>query len=227
MKYDAILIDADDTLFDFRAAERAAIGDILTLLGIQDVEAPRIYHEINRACWEAFERGELTQKELRVQRFRRFLEHYGCDRDAAQIGERYTQSLSRQSFLLPGALETVREIAQKRPVVVVTNGISSVQRSRMDASPLKQYIHSMVVSGEIGVQKPDPRMLYEALSRLGNLPAERALMVGDSLTSDVLAANRAGVDACWYNPEQKPLREGFHVRYEIRDIRALTEIALG
>ncbi len=225
MKYDAILIDADDTLFDFRAAERAAIGDILTLLGIQDVEAPQIL-KINRASSGRLERGELTQKELRVLGFATFSSipaAIGTRRDWRKV-----YAIAFPAELSPsGRFGNRAGNRQKRPVVVVTNGISSVQRSRMDASPLKQYIHSMVVSGEIGVQKPDPRMLYEALSRLGNLPAERALMVGDSLTSDVLAANRAGVDACWYNPEQKPLREGFHVRYEIRDIRALTEIALG
>ncbi len=226
MKYDAILIDADDTLFDFRAAERAAIGDILTLLGIQDVEAPTDPQRSIGPPREALERGELYAKGIAVLGFAAFSSvpaAIGTRRDWRKV-----YAIAFPAELSPsGRFGNRAGNRQKRPVVVVTNGISSVQRSRMDASPLKQYIHSMVVSGEIGVQKPDPRMLYEALSRLGNLPAERALMVGDSLTSDVLAANRAGVDACWYNPEQKPLREGFHVRYEIRDIRALTEIALG
>ena len=74
MLYDAILIDADDTLFDFRGAEKNAIGAIIQQLGILDEAAPQVYHRLNRACWEAFERGEVTQAELRVRRFRDFLQ---------------------------------------------------------------------------------------------------------------------------------------------------------
>ena len=226
MLYDAILIDADDTLFDFHGAEKNAIGTIITQLGITDGAAPQVYHRLNKACWEAFERGEVTQEELRVRRFRDFLQYYGLDADPHAVGEAYTEALSRQSLLLPGALEAVQAIAAHLPVAVVTNGIAKVQHGRMDPSPLRKYISAFIISGELGVQKPDPRMLYAALEALGGVDRSRALMVGDSLTSDMRAANRAGIDACWYNPEGKAAPPEYSIRYEIADIRALPDIAL-
>ena len=226
MLYDAILIDADDTLFDFRAAEKNAIGEIIARLGIEDADAPQVYHRLNRACWEAFERGEVTQAELRVRRFRDFLRHYGLENDPERVGEAYTQALSHQGMLLPGALETVRAIARRLPVAVVTNGIASVQRGRMARSPLQAHLSAFVISGELGVQKPDPRMLYAALEALGGVKTDRALMVGDSLTSDIRAANRAGMDACWFNPEGRIAPPEYDIRYEICDIRRLTDVAL-
>ena len=90
MLYDAILIDADDTLFDFRGAEKNAIGEIIARLGIEDASAPQVYHRLNRACWEAFERGEVTQAELRVRRFRDFLHYYEIEADPQEVGEAYT-----------------------------------------------------------------------------------------------------------------------------------------
>ena len=226
MLYDAILIDADDTLFDFRGAEKNAIGAIIQQLGIMDEAAPQVYHRLNKACWEAFERGEVTQAELRVRRFRDFLRHYGLDADPREVGEAYTEALSHQSLLLPGALEAVQAVAARLPVAVVTNGIPKVQHGRMDPSPLRKYLSAFIISGELGVQKPDPRMLYAALEALGGVDRSRALMVGDSLTSDIRAANRAGIDACWFNPEGKVAPPEYSIRYEIADIRALPDIAL-
>ncbi len=226
MRYDAILLDADDTLFDFRGAEKNAIGEIIRGLGIVDETAPQIYHRLNKACWEAFERGEVTQAELRVRRFRDFLHYYKIEADPQEVGEAYTEALARQGMLLPGALEAVKAVAARLPVAVVTNGISSVQRGRMARSPLQKYVSAFIISGEMGFQKPDPRMLFAALGALNGVEPGRALMVGDSLTSDMLAANRAGVDACWFNPEGKAAPAEYRIRYEIDDIRRLPDVAL-
>ena len=122
--------------------------------------------------------------------------------------------------------KAVRAVAAHLPVAVVTNGIPKVQHGRMDPSPPRQYLSAFIISGELGVQKPDPRMLYAALEALGGVDRSRALMVGDSLTSDIRAANRAGIDACWYNPEGKAAPPEYSIRYEIADIRALPDIAL-
>ena len=226
MRYDAILIDADDTLLDFHTAEQNAIGEVISFLGITDPEAAQIYRRLNQACWADFEAGKVTQDELRVRRFRDFLGHYGMTNDPRAVGERYTEALARQGMLLEGALEAVRDIAARLPVAVVTNGISRVQHGRIDASPLRPYISALIISGEMGFQKPDPRMIFAALEALGGTTPERALMVGDSLNSDMLAANRAGVDACWYNPQQLAVPQGFSIRWQIRHLRQLPAVAL-
>ena len=138
----------------------------------------------------------------------------------------YMEELGRQAVYLPGAYESVCRIARELPVAIVTNGISEVQRVRIRLSRLERIVHLLAISEEIGCSKPDPAMLFYALEEIGVAP-EGALMAGDSLKSDILAANRAGVDAVWYNPRGEALPEGYRVQYEIRDIRELVPIALG
>lgn len=112
------------------------------------------------------------------------------------------------------------------PIAIVTNGISEVQHARFDGSPIMRHVAHLVVSGDVGFQKPDPRIVFEALSRLGGVAPKDALLAGDGPFSDIPAANNAGVDACWYNPKSLPRPEGANIKYEIKDIRELAGIAL-
>jgi len=116
----------------------------------------------------------------------------------------------------------MQELCEKIPVVLLTNGITVIQKKRLAASPLKDWVQGVVISQEVGVSKPDPRIFEIAL---GGLDPRDALMIGDGITSDVMGANNAGVDVCWYNPKGKVLPEGVHAEYEIRDIRDCIAIA--
>ncbi len=228
VKYRAVLLDADDTLFDFQKAEHNAIREVLQILGVDDPVAPARYSELNRACWADFERGLITQDRLKIRRFEELLALYGrAAHDPVAVSERYEDALSRQSVLIDGALDAVKTIAAERPIAIVTNGIGRVQRGRMARSPIKQYVSALVISGEVGCAKPDPRMIEAALRALGGVRPEDALMVGDSLNSDMRCAMNASVDSCWYNPRGRQRPEEILVTYEIGDIRALPRIALG
>ena len=94
----------------------------------------------------------------------------------------------------------------------------------MGRSPLRHLIKGFVISEEIGIAKPDPRVLEIALKDLGVDPGD-ALMAGDGL-ADMRCARNAGVDGCWLNPDGKTLPEDTKSRYEIRDISLLPDIAL-
>lgn len=225
MKYRGILMDADDTIFDFQTANHRAVEQLMDEIGYRTPNRYEEYQEINHACWEAVERGEMTQEELQVARFERFLCRYGLPLDAEAVAGRFVDILGRQHVLLPYAEETVRRIAAERPVIILTNGITSVQKSRLALSPLRHVVAGMVISQEAGVSKPNPAIFHRALAAL-NVSAGEALMIGDSPTSDILGANRAGIDACWYNARGKALPEGVHAEYTVADIRDCVPVAL-
>ncbi len=225
MRYKGIFIDADDTLFDFQAGERVAVGRVLEHLGILDPGAAAAYQAINAGLWLDLEKGLTTQAQLKIRRFELLMARYGVPGDPAKAAEYYVQALSEQSMLLPGALEAVQEVAERLPVSVVTNGISAVQRGRMSRSPLRFLIKDFVISEEIGIAKPDPRVLEIALGNLG-LRREDALMVGDGV-ADMRCAKNAAVDGCWLNMGKKKLPEDLRPRYEIDRISLLPAIALG
>lgn len=227
MRYQAMLIDADNTLFDFTESEKRAIEELFEKYGITDPEAEKAYHAANSRQWKLLERGETTHDKLAVDRFRDFIAAIDMDAVPEKMCADYIDALSRQHILIPGALEMVAEVAQHMPVAIVTNGIKQIQRARFMGSPMMEHVKALVISHEEGVDKPDPRLLYIALEKLGGVAPENALMVGDSLTSDVQAAINAGMDACWYNPAGKPAPEGMQIKYTITDIRAAAQAALG
>ena len=108
----------------------------------------------------------------------------------------------------------------------MTNGIGEIQRGRMRHSPLGPLISALVISEEVGAPKPDARMIRAALDALGGVAPRDALMVGDSLTSDMRCAMNAGTDACWYNPGRAPRPDRLDIRYEIHALGQLPAIAL-
>jgi len=225
MAYRALLLDADDTIFDFGAAEARAISEVIAFAGIDDPRAAEVYSEINKGYWRRLEKGEVTAAQLRVLRFRDFAARYRVSAAPEVLGDAFVSALSRQRDLIPGALEAVARIAARMPVAIVTNGIAEVQHARFDRSPVMAHVSALVISGEVGFQKPDARIVLRALDLLGARP-EDALLAGDGLQSDIRAAENAGVDACWYNPHKFPRPAGARIKYEIEDIRELPRIAL-
>lgn len=217
-KYDLLLADADGTLMDFETAEAHALRDACAVMGVplDEAKAAR-YSEINEELWRAFERREVTQAELRVLRFARFFDEMGIALDAVEMADCFVLALSKQNNEIPGAHAFLREAAARVPVVIVTNGIARVQRSRFGLSRLGRYVKGYVISGECGFAKPDPRMIERGLMTAGAAP-DRALMLGDEPLSDIAAANAAGVDCCWFNPTGRANKTAHRPTYEVANL---------
>ena len=226
MRYRGIFMDADDTIFDFQTANRVSVGLLLNEIGYEHPQRYEQYQEINDACWKLLEQGRMTQGDLKLARWARFFLRYGINADAKWASERFAGLLGQQAPMLPHAEAVVREIAAAKPVLILTNGITEVQRSRLALSPLRDVVTGLVISQEAGVSKPDPRIFEIACARLG-LGKREVLMIGDGIASDVVGANRAGIDVCFYNPRGKRLPDGVHAEYEIADLRDCVKIALG
>ena len=228
-RYDVLLCDADNTIFDFTKAEENAFAIACAHAGIDGAERLLpVYADINSAMWKLLELGGITQSVLRVRRFELFLTAIGrTDIDARDMGDTFADALGQQSVPLPGAVEAVARWSRVLPVVIVTNGISKVQHGRMEGSEVRRFISGMVISEEVGAAKPDPRMLELAMEKAGVTDRRRALMLGDSLSSDIAAAANAGVDACWFNPRGARNAKGLPVRYEIRSLDEVDAILTG
>ena len=114
MKYPYLLLDADNTLFDFDAGNWHAFHEVCARYDIPDTEESfQCYKRCNNAMWAAFDRGECTKDFLVVERFRRFLKEMGLDRDAARCNELHLQVLGQNTLLLPHALEVCRGLSRE------------------------------------------------------------------------------------------------------------------
>lgn len=205
MKYQYLLIDNDNTLMDFNAAEAKALLDLLTAYGLPTDDATiHTYHEINDALWKALERGETTQPLLKVERFRQLLACLGREELSADaMGAEYAANLGNHADLLPGAAEFIQAVHGKMKIALVSNGVSAIQRGRLAKCPLTPLFDAIVISEEVGAAKPDPKLLHVAMDMLGCTDKSQAVMMGDSLSADIPAAVNAGVDSIYFSLKGK------------------------
>ena len=228
MNYDWIFFDADGTLFDYDAAEAAALRGAFeqcALPGEPDI-GPR-YSEINAAIWRDFEFGKITQQRLRTERFNRLFDVVGLTADSAEFSRHYLAILGAQTDLLDGAEGVVRALVGKVRMLLITNGLTEVQQPRFAAASIHDCFAEIVISGEVGLAKPDPAIFDFAFDRIGRPTKERVLMVGDNLGSDILGGANYGIDTCWYNPEGTPNGHGVEPDFEIRELQEILEIVEG
>ncbi len=226
MKYEYLLFDADDTLFDFPKASSRAFEAMCRARDIPySPEVYRIYHEINLELWAAFDRGELSKEFVTLERYVRFLKALGLERDPAGCNRDYLAALGEGVYPLPHAEEVCRELKRRgHRMYIITNAVASVQRSRLRGSVFAELFEGAFISEEAGAAKPSKAYFDYVRRRLPGLTDENALVIGDSLATDMQGANNAGLPCCWVNPAGNPGREDLRVDYEISGLRELLEI---
>ena len=226
-RYKTLLFDADNTLFDFSRAEREALSDTLRAAGIEPTEALiATYIEINDRLWKQLERGEIEKNALREERFRQFCEVSGFSADVALMAQNYVEFLSQKAHLIEGAAEVCRRLAKKYRLFIVTNGIKFVQERRFAACAIKDHFENVFISEEVGFEKPH-RGYFDAVSqKIEGFSPDTALIIGDSLTSDIKGGCNYGIDTCWYNPRGNANRAELPITYEIRALEELFPLLL-
>lgn len=199
-RFDIVLLDADETIFDFKRAEAYAFEKSLTDFGyVYSPERLKLYSDINLACWKAMERGELKSERLTSLRFERFFEAAGeTVPNCAAFHQSYIHNLADAGFLIDGALEFVKKLHDYCKIYIATNGLTIAQRGRLSRSPIEPYIDDIFISEEIGFQKPTREYFDYIFRTLGIEDKSRVIMVGDSLTSDMQGGRNAGVATCRY-----------------------------
>ena len=226
-RYDFVLFDADNTLFDFDRAEHLALGETLEGYGIPFTpEHEALYLRINRALWDAFDRGEVSQDQLVAERFAAFLQQAGYPgrAEAGEMNRAYLAALARQGCLLPGAEALCAALAPCCTLAIITNGVSSAQRGRYDRSPIRRYVPHLFISQELGFRKPQREFFQRVFDALGIRDLRRAVVVGDSLAADIQGAVNTGVDSIWYNPHGRPAPAApvpTHTAASFAEVRAL------
>ena len=217
-----LFLDLDDTILDFHKAEQVALSKTLRDFGIEPTEMVRNrYHVINKWHWEQLELGKLTRDQVQTGRFRVLFEELGVEADPAAVTARYMENLSVGHYFLPGAEETVELLSRKYRLFLASNGTASVQKGRMTSANLYRFFEQVFVSEEIGHNKPSKAYFDAAFARIPGFNPEKALMVGDSLSSDIRGGNNAGIRTCWVNPNHLPANPEIPADFEIETLAQL------
>lgn len=198
--YRWLLFDADDTLFDFHSAQDFSLTKTMVHFGMEPTpERKERFKAINSGLWADFDRGEITQEALVVERYARFLAQEGVEGDPAAWNDYGLHALAENPALIPGAERLCRSLSERYILALITNGVPYVQRSRLEASPIARYFGDRVyISREMGCRKPEKRFFDLVLEDLGATKQKsRVLVIGDSLSSDITGAFNARLDSVW------------------------------
>ena len=216
-----LFLDLDDTILDFHKAERVAISKTIREFGVEPTEEILdLYHRINKWHWEQLELGNLTRAQVLVNRFGVLFEKLGREVDAPGCAKAYERNLSQGHWFLPGAEEAVDRLSRQYRLFLASNGTAVVQKGRMTSANLYRFFEQVFVSQEIGHNKPSREYFEACFARIPGFDREKAMIVGDSLTSDIRGGINAGIKTVWVNPDH--LRCGdIRPDYEIEALHQL------
>lgn len=200
-KYSTILFDADETLLDFPACEKAALCSVCDKFGIAFSEEVRAtFSAFNLALWKQLEKGLITRDLIKIRRFEQLAEHFSLAANPKEMAVYYVHMLSTFAFLLDGADKLCERLSKEHKLYIVTNGIGTVQQNRLAKSGLLPYFSEVFISENIGSQKPSKEFFDFVFENIPEKDKSRIIIVGDSMTSDILGGINAGIDTCFFNP---------------------------
>lgn len=218
-----LFLDLDDTILDFHKAEGIALSKTLETMGLAPTpEVLSRYRQINRAHWEMLERRELTREQVLTRRFGVLFEEFGIRVDQTACARLYEDYLSQGHYFLDGAVEALEVLSKKYRLFLASNGTAKVQVGRLESANIGHYFEKMFISELVGPDKPSIEFFDRCFAQIPGFCAEKAMIVGDSLTSDIQGGINAGMRTCWVNPKHAPARPDIQPDYEIENITQLS-----
>ncbi len=223
-KYDVILFDSDNTLFDHEKHEKAALYEAFNEYGTPLTDSLyELYRGINNDVWKEFEKGIALPDGPLIERFRRLNARAGTGLDEERINSLYVASLANQCSPFPDSHLVCSTLSKTHKLYIITNGTHEVQTRRYERSPLRPFFSGLFTATDVGVPKPSREYFERVLSELDIKDKSRAVIVGDSLSSDILGGVNSGIDTCWFNPRGDKNSSGIFPTYEISDLKQLID----
>lgn len=217
-----VLFDVDDTLLDFGKAEAAAIRKTFERIGIPvTVELIRRYSEINAQQWSRFEKGEITRERLLTERFDILFSELGINVPSEMAQASYEYLLGIGHYFVDGAGELLEALKDKYELYIVSNGNASVQDRRLKSAGIIPYFKDIFISERVGFNKPSAEFFEACFERIPGFEKDKAVIVGDRLSSDILGGINAGVRTCWFNPNGEEPDPDIPADYEIKHLSEL------
>lgn len=228
-KYTTLFVDLDDTIWDTQANNKEALREIYDTRGWNTYfdsfkQFFDRYLPININLWSLYGQGKITKDELIVERLVRPLQSaMPIDRRLAlDINEELLNRISVKTKLVDGAEEVLSYLTKSYQLVILSNGFTEVQFRKLRNSRIEHYFRHIILSDQVGVNKPHPEIFSIALKQAQAKPGE-TLMIGDSWDSDITGAHNRGIDQVWFNPEKKA-SAGFQPTYTIEKLKELKSI---
>lgn len=221
-KYETLIFDLDDTLIDNNQSIKYAFTVMINELGLEySDELFSKWKKFDTAYWHTWESGNMIIPDsikaledkityLRANRFILFFKELELNfNSAVTLNELYCSMLGVNIVEIENAGKLLQELYQHHEILIATNGPKEAAINKLEKAKLMSYISSMVCSEEIGFSKPMPEFFDCLYNKTQNKDKSRMLLIGDSLTTDVLGGMNNGIDTCWFNPNNSSLPEEY------------------
>lgn len=223
MKYEWVLFDADDTLFHFDAFKGLVL--MFSKYGIEfTIEDFAAYQVVNHQLWIDYQDGKITAQTLQNTRFQTWAERLNVTTQELNLA--FLSAMADICQFMPGAENLLKALSQHAKLGIITNGFSALQRVRLERMKVESYISVLVISEEVGVAKPDPKIFERAFEMMDYYDKHKILMVGDNAQSDILGGQNIGIDTCWLNTKNLPLPENVSPTHIVSQLSELQELIL-
>lgn len=222
--YKYILLDIDNTLLDFCKIEKQAMTITLERYGI-DVSFVKRLSEITDSLWRMVERRELTPEILKIRRFEIFFKEFGINGISTEkIAEDYLNETTKHIYEFEASYDFCKKLFDMgKELYIVTNGIDFIQEAKISKASFRHFIKKAYISGKIGFYKPDKCFFDYVINDIG-AKREDCLIIGDSLTSDILGGVNSGIDTCWFNLFNKKNTKEYSPTYTVTNINDVIDI---
>lgn len=199
-----VLFDLDDTILDFNMSEKIAIIKTFESFGY-DVTDEMIlkYSQYNISQWKRLELGEISREEVKVNRFKLLFDDLGLDLSPKKTTSVYEENLAKGHYFVKGAEEMLNSIYKDYDLYLVSNGAKKVQEGRMSTANISHCFKDIFISEVVGYEKPNVEFFNYVFSKIKDFNRDETVIIGDSLTSDILGGKNAKIKTVWFNPNGK------------------------
>lgn len=225
MGYNILLFDLDDTLLDFGANEADSLNKLFQQHGYTfSDELFRVYDSVNKQLWADYENGMIGLDDVLNSRFSKTMQRLGKVVDGIKWECIYRELLGNGCQLMEGALEVCQRLSVSHRLFVITNGITQTQIKRLKQSGLYEFFEGIFDSQSIGFQKPSKEFFDYVMGHIRDFNKKEALIIGDSLNTDIKGGLVSGIDTCWMNTKSQKSSAEIKSTYTITSLAELHDI---
>lgn len=227
--YKSLFFDLDDTLWDTYHNNKECLEEIYV-----DYQFDRHYDSFemffarymphNLKLWEQYRNHEIDRQTLILERLLYMLRPMGIDDVdfTLKMNRDFLERTTRKTRLVPGAIELLEYLRPFYRMFILSNGFREVQQLKMENSGLAPYFERLILSEDVGIQKPH-REIFDYALRCTNSRRHESLMIGDSWEADIEGSYRSKIDQLWLNPERLPIH-GFVPTFNVRSLAEIQDL---
>ena len=218
----ALIFDYDGTLSNRTESVYCFFNDYLRpfVPQLSDIEFEAMVQDLMY-----FDVNGINEFDLRMPPFMDRYGHLFPEGFEEDFKKNFIAKVWSYNILKEETLEVLEKLKERYKLAILSNGSSTVQHNKIDHVDIEKYFDVVVVSGDVGIHKPDPKLFEYTLEKL-NVKADEALMIGDVFSTDILGAVRAGIKTVWLVEDEE--RPAFAYKgYRIRNLKELYEILEG